>query len=296
VTLTGRQFISVGFCGILSVLGASSHVEAQGHGHAYGHAHQGGVTSGSGSSSPLPASGSGIRDFGVWLDDASVAPPGGGWASLSVSYFRSDVFREIDVPVANAGVGVARGIQFGFSVPYYNMHEPGGATVHGVGDLYVHSKLQLRDPATNSAGFAILPIVEVLSADQPAGRHRVNWALPVSVELQRQGWRAYGSTGYFSRGSIFASGALERTLSSRAWVTGTISQSVSLHEAVVGLSRVRTDISGGASYLATSSVTVFASVGRTISSQDPDRARLLLSGGLSINVVPVAIPTRKASK
>lgn len=247
---------------------------------------------------PLPASGSGIRNFGVWLDDASVAAPGGGWMSASFGYYRTDLLRELDVPVADAGVGVSRRVQFGFSVPVYNVAAPGGAASRGLGDLYLHSKVQLRDPssAPNGVGYAVLPIVEVLSNEQPPGQHRVNWALPFSAELQREGWRIYGSTGYFSRGSLFASGAIERTISDRLWVTGTVSDSYSTKadaEPVPGLSRARADISGGASYAATPSVIVFGSLGRSISAHDQNSATLSLSAGVSVSLAAPPPPRRR---
>jgi len=251
------------------------------------------------SRTPLPASGSGIRNFGVWLDDASVAAPGGGWMSASFGYYRTDLLREVDVPVADAGVGVSRRVQFGFSVPVYNVSVPGAPATRGLGDLYLHSKVQLRDPASaaNGVGYALIPIVEVLSSEQPAGQHRVNWALPLSLEMQRPGWRAYGSTGYFSRGSLFVSGALERTITDRLWVTGTISDSYSTKadvEPIPGLSRARADVSGGASYQATSSLIVFGSVGRTISAHDENSATLSLSVGVSVNIAAPPPPKRKA--
>src|SRR3954468_11380761 len=90
---------------------------AQGHGHAYGHGKPGGVTAGSGSATPLPGSGAGVRNFGVWLDDASVAAPGGGWMSVSFGYYKTDLFSEVDMPVADAGVGLNTRAQFRFSVP-----------------------------------------------------------------------------------------------------------------------------------------------------------------------------------
>ena len=262
---------------------------AQGHS-GFGHAHQGGVTAGSGTSStPLPASGSGIRNFGVWLDDASVAEPGGGWMSVSFGYYKTDLFNEVDVPVADAGVGIARRVQFGFSVPVYNLSEPGVPATHGLGDVYLHSKIQLRDAANapHGFGYAILPIIEVLSSVPADGQRRVNWALPVSMELQRTGWRAYGSAGYFSRGSLFASGALEKTLTDRLWITGTLSHAYSTKADVVqvpGLNRVRTDVSGGASYALRPSWILFGSIGRTISTHDENSARLSLSAGISLNL------------
>jgi hypothetical protein len=263
---------------------------AQGHGHAYGHGKQGGVTAGSGSATPLPASGAGVRNFGVWLDDASVAAPGGGWMSVSFGYYKTDLFREFDMPVADAGVGLNKRAQFGFSVPVYNLNVAGAPAARGLGDLYLHSKIQLRD-AASGFGYAVVPIVEIASDVQAAGQHRVHWALPVSMEVQRTDWRVYGATGYFSRGSLFASGALERAVSSQLSLTGTLSTSYSTKADVVpepGLSRVRTDVSGGASYAVRPTWIVFGSLGRTISAHDANSTNLSLSAGLSLNLAAPA--------
>ncbi|PYR93093.1 MAG: hypothetical protein DMF84_10855 [Acidobacteria bacterium] len=263
---------------------------AQGHGHAYGHGKQGGVTAGSGSATPLPASGAGARNFGVWLDDASVAAPGGGWMSVSFGYYRTDLFREFDVPVADAGVGLNKRAQFGFTVPVYNLNMAGAAPARGLGDLYLHSKIQLRD-ASHGFGYALVPIVEVASGVQAEGQRRVNWALPISMEVQRNEWRVYGATGYFSRGSLFASGALERAISSQLSITGTLSTSYSTKADVVpvpGLSRVRTDVSGGASYAVRPTWIVFGSLGRTISAHDENTTILSLSGGVTLNLAAPA--------
>jgi hypothetical protein len=272
-------------------VGASPHPAfAQGHGHAYGHGKHGGVTAGSGSATPLPASGTGIRNFGVWLDDASVAAPGGGWMSLSSGYYRTEVFSEVDMPVADAGVGLNKRAQFGFSVPVYNLRMAGAPPTRGLGDLYLHSKIQLRDPS-NGFGYALVPIVEVASGALATGQHRVSWALPVSMEVQRSDWRMYGSTGYFSRGSLFASGAIERAVSAQLSITATLSTSYSTRADVVpvpGLTRVRTDISGGASYAVRPTWILFGSLGRTISAHDQNSTNLSVSGGVSLNLAAPA--------
>ena len=71
------------------------------------------------------------------------------------------------------------------------------------------------------------PAVEILSA-APVTGDRLSFALPVSMEVQRTGWRMYASTGYFSRGSLFASGAIEKALSERVWVTGSLTHAYSM--------------------------------------------------------------------
>jgi hypothetical protein len=180
-------------------------------------------------------------------------------------------------------------VQFGFSVPYYHVNEPGGPVFRGVGDMYLSSKVQLREPSAehHGLGFAVTPVVAVLSSDPTETGRRFNWAAPVSVELQRDGWRAFGSAGYFSQGSLFASGALEVAASQRVTITGTLTQSHSTiadePAATLVLSRTRTDVSGGATFMLNPGVAVFGNVGRTISQQDANAASVVVSGGVSFN-------------
>lgn len=277
---------------LLFVLLIGSPALAQGNGNAYGRFKKGPAPSpSSGGAAQLQPqlSGTGVRNFGAWLDDASLLPAGSGSVSVSFAWFRSPIFREFDAPVVDGGIGVMRRVQFGFSVPYYHANEPGGPVARGLGDLYLNGKVQLRDPASHKSGigFAITPLLEVLSSDPGPDGSRLNWALPLSIELQRSRVRAFGSTGYFSRGSLFASGALELALSDRAWVTGSITGSHSTKpdevSRALGLSQSRTDVNGGVSWLATPTMAVFGNVGRTISRQDANSASLVINGGISFN-------------
>lgn len=262
---------------------------AQGNSGSHGHAPEGGVTAGAAAdATPLPASGASTRTFGVWLDDASVAAPGGGWATLSIAYYQTDLFHEVDLPVADAGIAFTRRVQAGFSVPVYNMTPLAGTSAHGVGDVYFHSKIQLRDPSASAdgVGYALLPIVEVTRNPLP-GISKVNWALPVSIEMRRPGWRVYGSAGWFSRGSLFASAAIERALTARLSATATFSDSFAtkmLPDEPATLPRTRADVSGGASYSIGPSWIVFGSIGRTISTHEAASTNVWISGGVSLNM------------
>jgi hypothetical protein len=274
------------FCTVAPVL-----AQGNGRGHGNGLTKKGNSqgTPSSGGAAQVQAASTVIRNFGAWLDDASLMTPGSGALSVSFGYFRSPLFREFDVPVADGGIGLTRRVQFGFSVPYYHVSEPGGPVFRGLGDLYLTTKVQLRDPSTadRGIGFAVTPVLEMLSSEPGPDGNRFNWALPVSAELQRQGWRVFGSTGYFSRGSVFVSAAVEVTLSERTSVTGTITQSHSLADDDPGseliLTRTRRDVSGGASYVVTPGVSVFGNAGRTISRQDANSATIVVSGGVSVN-------------
>jgi hypothetical protein len=237
----------------------------------------------------LLLTGTGIRNFGAWLDDASLLPAGMGSMSVSFTSFRSPVFREFDAPVVDGAIGMTRRVQFGFSVPYYHANEPGGPVARGLGDLYLSAKVQLRDPAGHGSGvgFSVTPVLEVLSTDPGAEGSRLNWALPGSIEVQRQRVRAFASAGYFSRGSLFASGAVELALSDRMWATGAITSSRSMkadeYSRWLGLAKSRTDVNGGVTYMVASTVAAFGNVGRTISRQDANSALLVVSGGVSFS-------------
>jgi len=262
--------------------------QGNGHGHAYGlNKNQGSAPSAAGAPIVTPAGTAVARHFGSWLDDASLLPEGQAALSFGFGYWRTPSYREFDAPSVDGSLGLTRRVQIGASLPYFRANEPGGPLAHGVGDVYLNSKIQLREPssAAHPTGFAIAPVVELLSYPPEPGASRVSWALPFSVELQREGWRVYGSTGYFSRGSVFAGGAMELALSDRAWLTGTLSQShvVNDKDAIdaLGLARTRTDVSGGLAVALTPAWSVYGSIGRTLSQQDPDSATLVLSGGVS---------------
>ena len=235
-----RVIVAVALCLTASASWAAA--QGNGRGNAYGKRNQGasgGAAAGAAAasapsgSSPTetvqgPPAGVGVRNFGAWLDDASMMAPGSGSLTLSVAYWRTPAYREFDVPVVDGGLGLSRRVQFGFSVPYYHANEPGGPIARGVGDLYFTSKIQLREPSRTheQLGFSLTPLIEVLSFAPGPDRSRVSWALPANVEWQGDGWRTYGSAGYFSRGALFGSGALEIALSDSAWFTGSISQLV----------------------------------------------------------------------
>lgn len=263
----------------------SARAQGNGHGHAFGRNNA--KPSAAGAPELQGGSTAVVRSFGSWLDDASVAAPGQGSVSFSFAYWRTPGYDEFDVPVVDGGLGVAPRVQFGFSVPYYHAGDPGGPIARGLGDVYLSTKVQLRDPAASRRrlGFSVTPLVEILSYAPAPDQGRVQWALPASVEFQRTGWRVFGSGGYFSRGAVFASGAIELALSRRTWATGTISRSHSTRGDDVDevYTRSRTDVTGGMTVLLGESISVFGNIGRTVSRQDPNSATLVLTTGASFS-------------
>ena len=266
---------------------APAAAQGNGHGNAYGH-YQGSVTSSTHTAHGASIPGTGVRNFGSWLDDATVQDPGGGYVTFGFGVYRTPVYREIDFPSIDSGFGVTRRLQVGMSVPYAYSGAPGDPRTRGFGDVYLNTKYQLSEPSTTKTGFAVIPMLEVLSVAPPSGGSRVQWALPVSAERQVNRWRAMGTGGWFSRGAVFGAGAIEVALSQRAWVTGALSESYSTRRddlsTALGFGRARTDLSGGATFALRPDIAVYSSVGRTISARDDNSASFIFSAGMSIGV------------
>lgn len=263
---------------------------AQGNGHAYGHSKNrpGAAAQPSAAGAPeLQTSGISTLSFGSWLDDASLIPAGGGTMSVAFSYWRTPSYREVDVPVIDGGLGIARRVQFNFSVPYYHASDPDGTVVRGLGDLYLSTKIQLKDPTsgTRKVGFALTPLVEILTYAPRPDASRVSWAIPANLEYRADRWRTFGSAGYFSRGALFASGAVEIAMTNRTSLTGSISRSHSIRRddfsTALGLAQSRTDVSGALSVALTPTVSAFGAIARTVSRQDANSSTLALTSGIA---------------
>lgn len=273
----------------LIVVCPTAAAQGNGHGNAFGH-YKPTVPSSSAQagSNGTAIAGTGVRNFGSWLDDASVQDEGKGYVSMGLSVAKTPAYREVDLPTIDSGFAVNRKLQVGMTVPYYYANAPGDPVARGFGDVSLTAKYQLRAPTAHRAGYAVIPMVEVLSVAPPSGGSRLQWALPASVERQFTHWRAMGSGGYFSRGALFGAGAVEVELSKRSWATGSLSHSYSTHRdelsTALGLQRSRTDVSGGVTYALLSDVAVYGSLGRTISARDINSATLTASVGVSFGV------------
>jgi hypothetical protein len=225
--------------------------------------------------------------FGSWLDNANVNAPGEAWLSLSSAYWRSSSLREIDLPSMGVSVGVTPRVQAGVSLPYYHVKDADGFTSHGFGASYITSKIALTPDAPLRA--AISPTLEILNWSAPeAGIHRVNWILPVSVQVDGEQATAYASTGYVSRGSVFGSAAAEWWATSRVTLVASASHSYSVADDPVsdalGVSRHRTDAGGGVYLSVNPSLVLFTNVGRTFAPVDATSSRLSFSVGMAVNV------------
>jgi hypothetical protein len=237
-----------------------------------------------------------VRQFGSWLDDASVLAAGQAWTALSFGHYRSTGSNQTDFPIIDASVGLTPRAQIGVTVPYYRMHFVDGSALNGFGDVYFNVKLAVIDPDVDGrrVGVAVSPTIELLdrAAYGAETTGRFAWAAPVSVELRGDGYRVFGSTGYFSRGVFFGTGAVEIPLMERLVVTGALSTMRSLNDDRLAdaqqLPKSRVDVTAVAAWFLTPSIATFAGTGRTISRVDGGGTSMLFTAGLSLSFAPRA--------
>jgi hypothetical protein len=188
------------------------------------------------------------------------------------------------MPMLDVGYGFTDRIAASASVPFYRASYD-GSTARGLDDLYLSGKVTLIDPSltVSEFGLAVSPVLEVLSPGTD-GR-RVHYALPLNLEVRRLPFRVFGSTGYFSRGSLFTAAAVEWSAPAGYVLTGAVTQSYSTvtdaNLDALGVSRQRADVTGSVAYPFGELVAGYVSVGRSLTSVDEGGTMFSLSGGLS---------------
>lgn len=154
--------------------------------------------------------------FASWLDDASTLERGVSSVSISMGRWSARDGGQTDGPVFDVSAGVSKRVQLGVSVPFYHASYSDGFSSSGRGDVYITSKIQMLNPDDHHVGVSITSLVEILGdmalSDTTLGLQRVNWALPVSVQVGNDTTQAFLTTGYFSRGAIFAGLGLSHAL------------------------------------------------------------------------------------
>ena len=295
------RFVTIVLTGVVSFTGPAP-VAAQGIGHGqppvnpgrHGNSGTTTITQPSstqpGTSTLLPSptqttTGLRLQTFGTWLDTAGVSAPGEAWVSISTAYWRSPSLREVDAPAVGVTAGVARRTQIGVTLPYYHLTDQSGFTSRGFGASYVTTKIALTE--NPRVAMSTSPSVEILNWSSPE-IGRVNFVLPISLQASAGTTQIYGSTGYFTRGSVFGSGAVEWPVTPKMTLVATMAHSYSVVSDPVsdalGIARHRTDGSGGVYYAATPGVVFFTNIGRTFAPIDQTSGRLAITGGMTMNV------------
>jgi hypothetical protein len=243
------------------------------------------------SESPLPSPSAGPASGAspmAWLDDASVLPVGAMSLVVAAAHWSGSDFAETDFPIVSAAVGLAPRVQIGAIVPRVVRSADGTGPVGGVGTSYVSAKIALL---TGGSGvkLAVSPMLQILGEGAvqglPGDESRVQFGLPVSVEMSQGIARVFASTGFFSQGAWFAGGGVGVQAAPRVGVAASFTRSWGGDD-VSGATRDRRDLTGSLSYLIASRVAVYGSIGRTIATTDENGAGTTVSGGVAFLFAP----------
>lgn len=238
------------------------------------------ITARSATSAPA-VSANAVAYYGTWLDDASTVAPGEMWVGISTGYWRGRGHQQIDAPVASAAVGLTSRIHAGGSLSFYHFRGADGLMENGFGSTSVYGKFVVVDPSRHAVGFAVTPLCEISPG---GGDEQIGWALPVSLESRYRELRVYGSAGYFSRGSIFATVGADVPISARVSLNGSFGQ------ARASASANQRSLSIGSFISMTPTAGVFVGLGHTSMPAAIGIGGLSFSGGMSFAVLRPAAP------
>jgi hypothetical protein len=281
VTLALRRFTAA----IAAVMALAFAAPAEAQGKSGGKGHKSAPPSQSALPSPSVGPASGASPLS-WLDDATVLPSGAMSLIVAAAQWSGTDLSETDVPIVSASVGLAPRVQIGAIIPRVVGSADG--PVGGMGTSYVSTKIAVL---TGGSGvkLAVSPMIQILGEGAVQGlaanESRVQFGLPVSVEVSQGIARVFGSTGFFSQGAWFAGGGIGVQATPRVGVAASFTRSWG-GEDTLGLTRDRRELTGSLSYLVASKVAVYGSIGQTVATTDENGAGTTVSGGVAFFFMP----------
>jgi hypothetical protein len=248
------------------------------------------------SSSALPVAAAPPPGIGAtpipWIDDANLMPSGAMSIDVSISRWQGDGIGETTLPVVNFAVGLTDRFQFAVSVPRIVGDEAAGVA-GGIGTTFVSGKY-LAYVNDRGVKIAVAPTLELLGTNVLTSlgpdEKRAQLGVPVSLELDGGGRRAYFSSGWFSRGVWFAGAGLGLQVRPRVGVSASFSRSWTSAPAdlATAVSRDKAEFSGGVGVALAPHVSVFASVAHTVATSAENGAGATVSAGMSFYIPPAA--------
>jgi len=238
-----------------------------------------------------PAQGSRKRIFapGALLDDYEAAEPGSVTVSLGGGYYKVLAGYDVAMPWADITIGLTRRISLSanssFSRSVFELFR-----TNAVGDAYVNAKFVLLAEGRRRPGVAFEPVLEILGRPSLAN----NLLAPDKYNaafggiLGKNLWdtfRVYSHSGYFTRGIVFTSAAVEFTRLSRLTPVAYASfGALSRHRDAVAeaqLNASRPDVGGTLGFRLARDWTGFVSLSRSLGRRDLNSISISVSGGVS---------------
>jgi len=226
---------------------------------------------------------------GALLDDYEIVEPRSITFTFGAGYVKVPSGWDVWMPSADLSVGLTRWMDISVYSSVSKTNFDFFRTT-AVGDSYINAKFILVKEGPGRPGIAFQPVLEVLGrpslANNPLAPNKVNAVFGGMVGKNL--WetiRVYNHTGYFTRGIVFTSAALEITRFSRVTpvVWSTFGALTANRDAVAEreLNASRPDVGGTLGFRLAKDWSGWISASRSIGRRDFNSVSFSVGGGIS---------------
>ncbi len=230
-----------------------------------------------------------VSSPGALLDDYEIVEPRSITFTFGAGYVKVPSGWDVWAPSADFSMGLTRWMDISM---YSSVSKTSIETFRttAVGDSYINAKFILLKEGPGRPGIAFQPVLEVLGrpslANNPLAPNKVNAVFGGMVGKNL--WetiRVYNHTGYFTRGIVFTSAALEFTRLRRVTpvVFATFGALTAHRETVAEreLNASRPDVGGTLGFRLAKDWSGWISVSRSIGRRDFNSVTVSVGGGVS---------------
>jgi hypothetical protein len=224
------------------------------------------------------------------IDDAYVPDPGTFSIGMDFGYSNVGVGDDFSFPGGSVSLGLTNRVAFVGSAGYVRSRYE-DIRVNGAGDAYAGLKFRITEESGGVPGIAVKPMMEVLGEpsihNNPLAPDRVNAVFPVAVEKSFEQFRTYYTTGYYTRGIVFHTLALEMnrwsflTPYAIIWHGRLTKDTDFVSELQLNVSR--SDVLFGVGFPIKPGWSAYGNVSRTIGRTDPNSSDYQISSGFQIS-------------
>lgn len=233
---------------------------------------------------------------GALLDDYEVVEPRSFTFTFGGGYVKVPFGHDVWLPSHDISVGLTPWLDISAYTSVTKVSFEQFRTT-AVGDAYINAKFIVLKEAKGRPGVAFQPVLEVLGrpslANNPLAPAKVNGAFGGMVGKNLwQSIRVYNHSGYFTRGIVFSSGAVEITRFSRftpaVWAAfGAITRNREF-TAEQGANATRLNVGGTLGFRIAKNWSAYVSGGRSLGRRDYNSTDFSIGGAVSYTWRPFA--------
>ncbi len=236
-----------------------------------------------------PVTGQRMTVPAILLDDYDPVARGMVSMTFAGGYYRVVGGHDVSLPAMDVHIGLTSRLDIGVSTSLARTKFEDFQTT-ALGDAYIDAKIVLLKEGKRRPGLAFEPMLEILGrpslANNPLAPNKVNAAFGGIIgKSLGDNFRVYNHTGYFTRGIVFSSAALEITRFNHVVPTlfcgyGRLTENREMI-ASLQLNSSRPDVGASLGFRLSKNWTGYVSTSRSLGRRDPNSIDFAISGGLS---------------